>query len=51
MLTSKMVNSFNNDFINLLVGMQINNNIMLSNEWRRVIETPVDFLSVGWMQL
>jgi len=41
----KMVNSFNNDLFQPISWYaNINNNIMLSSEWRRVIETPVDFL-------
>jgi pimeloyl-ACP methyl ester carboxylesterase len=41
----RMVNSFNNDLFQPISWYaNINNNLMLSNEWRRVIETPVDFL-------
>jgi len=41
----RMVNSFNNDLFQPISWYaNINNNIMLSHEWRRVIETPVDFL-------
>ena len=43
-----MVNSFNNDLYqpNGWYAV-INNNIMLSKEWRRTIEIPVDFLFGG----
>lgn len=41
----RMVNSFNNDLFQPISWYaNISNNIMLSNEWRKVIETPVDFL-------
>ena len=41
----RMVNSFSNDIYQPISWYaNINNNIMLSNEWRRVIEIPVDFL-------
>jgi pimeloyl-ACP methyl ester carboxylesterase len=41
----RMVNSFNNDLFQPISWYaNINNNITLSNEWRRVIDTPVDFL-------
>ena len=44
----RMVNSFNNDLYQPISWYaNINNNIVLSNEWRRVIETPVDFLFGG----
>jgi len=43
----RMVNSFNNLYQPISWYANINNNIMLSNEWRRVIEIPVDFLFGG----
>ena len=44
----RMVNSFYNDLYQPISWYaNINNNIMLSNEWRRVIEIPVDFLFGG----
>ena len=43
-----MVNSFNIDLYQPISWYaNINKNIKLSNEWRRVIETPVDFLFGG----
>jgi len=44
----RMVNSFNYDLYQPISWYaNINKNIMLSNEWRRVIDTPVDFLFGG----
>ena len=44
----RMVNSFYNDLYQPISWYaNINNNIMLSNDWRRVIEIPVDFLFGG----
>jgi pimeloyl-ACP methyl ester carboxylesterase len=44
----RMINSFYNDLYQPISWYaNINNNIMLSNEWRRVIEIPVDFLFGG----
>ena len=44
----RMVNSFNYDLYQPISWYaNINKNIILSNEWRRVIDTPVDFLFGG----
>lgn len=44
----RMVNSFNNDLYQPISWYaNINNNIKLSKEWRRVIDIPVDFLFGG----